>query len=567
MNGEPLRIDRLIEEAANGSISRRDLLRRATALGLGAPMIGALLGAASMGSAGSAAAQSTMTLSFDGGATGGGSGKPNAAATEYCYIVNGGSQFELNRMVDARLLTLGADLQDFVGDVAESWDVSGTTATFKLRKNAKWHDGTPLTSKDVAFTLNVLTDPASTSRWGNAFKSIQGYAEAQKAASPTSLSGIATPDDYTLTLTLTQPDSGLLNGFMFVNLLPEHILGKVARADLPAQPFWTKGRIGAGPFKFNQLVEGERIELEAFPDYHLGAPKIAKLNLLFFASFETSLAAFKQGTSLAAPFTVNDVNVVKGIPGAEIVTTPAGVGAVWFNVKQPELSDKRVRQAMAYAIDKKTICASLFQGYADPVSTEIPYVKWTQPTDANPYDYDPDKAKSLLTAAGWKNDKTFTLWYYYSDQVTATVMEAIQQYLAAVNVKVNLRFDDGSGVRAKQVKDGTWEMIYGSFGAQPAPSSLSVVWGPPGLANFTYSSDAFNSEMDAALKTYDRNEQAKHYQQAIKILNEDSPWIWLFDRKNLIAVHTAKLTTGTTPAWGPANIMYENHAYDWTVKS
>jgi peptide/nickel transport system substrate-binding protein len=566
MKGEPLRIDRLIEQAANGSISRRDLIKRATALGLGAPMIGALLGAASMATPGGASAQE-MTLSFDGGATGGGSGKPNAAATEYCYIVNGGSQYELNRMVDARLITLSADLQGFVGDVAESWDVKDTTVTFKLNPKAKWHDGTPLTSKDVAFTLNVLTDPASTSRWGNAFKHIQGYDEAQKATSPTSLTGIATPDDQTVVLTLTQPDSGLLNGFMFVNLLPEHILGKVARADLPTQPFWTKGRIGAGPFKFNQLVEGERIEMEAFADYHLGAPKISKLNLLFFASFETSLAAFQQGTNLVAPFTVNDVNVVKGISGAEIVTTPAGVGAIWFNVKQPELSDKRVRQAMAYAIDKKTICEQLFQGYADPVSTEIPYVKWAQPTDANPYNYDPDTAKKLLSDAGWKNDKTFTLWYYYPDQVTATVMEAIQQYLAAVNVKVDLRFDDGSGVRTQQVKDGTWEMIYGSFGAQPAPSSLSVVWGPPGLANFTYSSDAFNAEMDAALKTYDQAEQAKHYQAAIKILNDDSPWIWLFNRKNLIAVHTDKLTTGSTPAWGPANIMYENHAQDWTVKS
>ena len=171
------------------------------------------------------------------------------------------------------LVTLSADLQGFVGDVAEKWDISGTTATFNLNPKAKWHDGTPLTSKDVAFTLNVLTDPASTSRWGNAFKHIAGYDEAQKATSPTSLTGIATPDDNTVVLTLTQPDSGLLNGFMFVNLLPEHILGKVARADLATQDFWTKGRIGAGPFKWGQLVEGERIELTAFADYHLGAPE------------------------------------------------------------------------------------------------------------------------------------------------------------------------------------------------------------------------------------------------------------------------------------------------------
>lgn len=562
MSDEPLRIDTLLEAAAAGRLSRRELVRRASALGLGVPMIAALL---NLSAAGPAAAQAEMTLNMDAGATGGGSGKPNAAATEYCYIVNGGSQYELNRMVDCRLITLSADLQTFVGDLAESWDIQGTTATFKLRPNATWHDGTPLTSKDVAFTLNVLTDPASTSRWGNAFKHIVGYDEAQTAASPTSLSGLSTPDDQTLVIQLTQPDSGLLAGFIFVNILPEHILGSVGRADLPAQEFWTKGRIGGGPFKFNQLVEGQRIELEAFPGYYLGAPKISKLNLLFFASFETSLAAFQQGTNLVAPFTVDDVEVVQGIGDAEIVTTPAGVSAIWFNVNQPELSDKRVRQAVAYAIDKKTLAETLYKGYADPVATEIPYVKWAQPADANPYDYDPDKAKSLLAEAGWKNDKTFTLWYYYPDQVTANIVQAIQQYLAAVDFKVELRFDDGSGVRAQQMKDGTWEMTYGSFGAQPAPSSLSVVWGPPGQKQFTYASVAFNAAMDAALATYDQAEQAKYYQEAIKTLNEDSPWVWLLDRKNLIAVNKSKLTTGTTPAWGPANIMYQNHAYDWTV--
>ena len=313
------RIDELIADAAAGRLSRREVVKRAAALGLGAPFAAALINAAAVSPA---AAQDEVTLSFDAGATGGGGGKPNAESIAYCFIVNGGSQYELNRMVDARLITLNADIQDYVGDLAESWEIADTTATFKLRQNAKWHDGTPVTAKDVIFTLNVLTDPAATSRWGGAFKNVVGYAEAQTAETPTSLTGLTAPDDYTVQIELTQPDSGLLAGFFFVNIMPEHILGTVARAELPAQPFWTEGRIGAGPFKFVQLVEGERIELEANPDYHLGAPQISKLNLLFFASFETSLAAFQQGTSLAAPMSANDIELVEGIEGAEIVTTP-----------------------------------------------------------------------------------------------------------------------------------------------------------------------------------------------------------------------------------------------------
>src|SRR5690606_11844631 len=101
------------------------------------------------------------------------------------------------------------------------------------------------------------------------------------------------------------------------------------------------------------------------------------------------------------------VELVEGTEGAEIVTTPAGVAAIWFNTRHDAFSDKRVRQAVAYAIDKATISETLFQGFAAPVSTEIPYVQWAQPDDANPYDYDPDQAMALLEEAGWNSDETY----------------------------------------------------------------------------------------------------------------------------------------------------------------
>jgi peptide/nickel transport system substrate-binding protein len=559
MKDQALRVDTLFAAAANGSMSRRDLVKAASALGFGAAGIAALLNAPAV------SAQGEVTLEFDAGATGGGGGKPNADITAYCWVINGGSQFEFFRMVDARLVTLSADLQDYVGDIADTWEIEGTTATFHLNPNATWHDGTPLTSRDVAFTINTVTDPATISRWGGAFKSIVGYEEAQTATTPTSLSGITTPDDQTLVIELTQPDAGLLVGLFWLNIMPEHLLGTVDRATIAEDPYWTQTRISAGPYKFVQLVEGERLELEANPDYHLGAPVIPKINLLFFQSPETSLAAFQEGTSLAAPMTVNDLELVEGIEGAEIFTTSAGVGSLQINPRQTEFADKRVRQAFAYAIDKATISETLFLGYADAVSTEVPYVEWAQPADANPYDYDPEMAMSLLEEAGWDSSKTFTLWYYYPDQVTATVMEAIQQYLEAVGIMTELRFDDGSGIRAQEFEEGTWQLGYGAFGAQTGPSNLSLVWGPPGFATWGFSNEEFDAEMEAALRTYDQDEQATHYQAAIKILNEECPWVWLFNRQNLIAVNTSRLTTGDSPAWGPGHLMYMNHPYDWTV--
>jgi len=550
-------IDTLIDGAKSGALSRRDILKGSVALGLGLPFGMALANAGSVG------AQDAMTLSFDAGATQGGGGKPNAAAVAYSYIIDGGSQFEINRMVDARLVTVTPDLGTVVGDLADSWEIADTTATFHLVQNATWHDGTPVTAKDVIFTINLLTDPATTSRWGATFRNVAGYDEAQAAATPTSLSGLSAPDDFTVVMELAQPDSGILGGMPFVDILPEHILGTADRATITELPYWTTDqRVGAGPFKFTKLVEGERVELVAHEDYHFGAPQIKNLNLLFFSSTETSLAAFQQGSSLAAPMTINDLELVNGIDGAEVVPFPAGVGYIVFDLYQEYLQDKRVRQAFGYAIDKKTIAETLFQGQVQAVSTEIPYITWAQPADANPYDYDPDKAKALLAEAGWTGEQTLGFWYYYSDPITASVMEAMQQYLEAVGIKTELKFDDGSGVRLQEMKDHTWDLMYGSYGAQTSPANLTAVWGPPGYVNYGWSNEEFDAEMDAALLTYDQEEQAVHYQKAIKILNEEAPNIWLFNRQNLVAVNTGKLGNSV---WGPGHIKWLNHAETWVV--
>jgi peptide/nickel transport system substrate-binding protein len=559
MGHEANTFDRLIAGAVDGSISRRDLVKRAGALGLSAPLIAGLVGLATHGTT---SAQGAVTLSFDAGSTGGGGGKPTDNLLTYCRIIDGGSQFELDRMVDIRLVTLSADLQSYVGELADSWDITGNTVTFKLKPNATWHDGQPLTAADVVFTINLLVNPASKSRWGVSFQSVTGYKDVT-GGTTTELAGVKAPDDLTVTLSLDQPDSGLLPGFMFISIIPQHIFKDVDLTKVCEAPNWTKGRIGAGPFKMVNLLPSERIELEAFDDYVLGRPKIDKLNLLFFQSFETSLAAFQQQTSSIAPMTVLNLDLVQSFDFADITTTPAGVGAIWINTKNPDFADKRVRQAISYAIDRKTITDNLFRGYADPVSTEVPYLEWTQAADLNPYAYDADKAKSLLQEAGWKGDTTYTLWYYYPDQLTASVMEAIQQYLAAVGIKVELRFDDGSGARDKEMKDGTWTLTYGSFGAQPAPANLSIIWGCQAEATWTYCNADFDAAMEAALRTYDQDEQATHYQAAIKILNDELPWVWLFNRKNLIAVNKKLNTNG--PAFGPGHILYANHAQDWTV--
>jgi peptide/nickel transport system substrate-binding protein len=109
-------------------------------------------------------------------------------------------------------------------------------------------------------------------------------------------------------------------------------------------------------------------------------------------------------------------------------------------------------------------------------------------------------------------------------------------------------------------------MTYGSYGAQPAPANLTIIFGSQAQEKWSYSNPEFDKAMESALGVYSQEEQAPFYQQAIKILNEDCPWVWLFDRKNLIAVNSGHLVTGDKPVWGAGSIRYENYAWEWNVK-
>ena len=137
-NGKRIGFDTLMNGVASGEMSRRDIIKTAAALGLGSAFGAALVNASGVD------AQDGMTLTFDAGATQGGGGKPNAALVDYSYVINGGNQFEINRMVDARLITLSSDIQEFVGDLAETLGDRRRCRNLQARPErglARWHPG------------------------------------------------------------------------------------------------------------------------------------------------------------------------------------------------------------------------------------------------------------------------------------------------------------------------------------------------------------------------------------------------------------------------------------------
>ena len=603
-------LNELWQAAQHGTLSRRELIRRGLALGLGIPTIGYLLAAcgggssspttalteastagtsatagtaasaATPGSGGSASASpsavasaaagsSTGSLSFDTATTGGGGGQANTALAGYCYAQTGGSMFEVRRCVDSRLFAWKPDLSDYIPELAEKWDIDQDkmTITFHLHQNAKWHDGKPVTSNDVLYTMNMLANPALGSRYAQAFTNVKGYSDV-KDGGATTISGITAPDANTVVIQLEKLDAALLVQIPDMDILPKHVMGSTAPAQVCQSQFWIDDsqRIGAGPYKWSQRVDDQRIELEAFSDYFLGAPKIAKVNLLLFSSYETSLAAFAQQSNYASPLTVDNLDYAKGLDFGEVSTQSSGVLILEVNTYskvEPLLGDKRVRQAISYAIDRKTIAEQLYKNVsAVPTYWTTPWLDWTKSPDLETYDYDVDKAKSLMKDAGWSSDHEFTMWYYYTDQVTASVVEAIAQYLSAIGIKAKPRLDSGGAMAASE-KDGSWDFVYGAWGLQPA-LNMSQAWNCD--TTLKYCNSDFENTMAQARATLDQTKQHDLLKQAIKILNDDLPSIWLFNRQNIV-VANKKLDTAGHQAWATGSLMYHNYIEQWTAKS
>jgi peptide/nickel transport system substrate-binding protein len=478
--------------------------------------------------------------------------------------------FEVRRCVDSRLVAWTADMAELVPELAESWEVSSSAITFRLRKNAKWHDGRPITAEDVIFTLTLATHPDTGSRYNTILSTVRGYDEFREGKAE-SIAGLRAVDDHTVVLELTTPDSSILPQLPNIDILPKHVIGDTKPTEICQIPWWIEdNRVGSGPYKWLRLVEGQRIELEAFDDYFLGRPKIDRVNLLLFASYETSLAAFSTQESMACPLTVDGVEFVKALPFARIETQTTGVLSLFvneYNPAVPLMADPRVRQAISYAIDRAAIAETLYKGLAaKPISYPLSWFPWVASGSYIDYTYDPERAKALLAEAGWNQDRAteFTLWYYYPDQVTASVVEAIQQYLAAVGIWVKPRLDEG-GALGNEITNNTWVIFYGALGLV-TPAELDGIYGCEEANPYRFCDDEFLEALRKGRVAPTEPEQQQYYRQAIQRMNELlGGGIWLFERKNIVAVNK-RLDTGPYQAWSAGNLIYHNFIEQWTLK-
>ena len=280
----------------------------------------------------------------------------------------------------------------YVPMVARSWEMSpdGLTLTFHLRDGIVWHDGEPVTSRDVAFTWAKVRDPKTQARsWVSQF---------------TEVSAVETPDDRTVVVRYTRPYAEALDAWR-IPLVPEHVVSK--DTDFLGGAF-AKAPVGCGPFRFVSREPGQNVVLGAFDRYWQGRPEVERIVVKIVGSERTAFEALLLGDIDLLGVTPDLWREAKDSPRAARLSRFVYFRLMLWKVDwnqdgtNPFFEDPRVRRALVLALDRSRFAESVALGLARPMSTTYPPESpWHDPR-STPIPYDTKEAARLLDEAGWR---------------------------------------------------------------------------------------------------------------------------------------------------------------------
>jgi peptide/nickel transport system substrate-binding protein len=277
-------------------------------------------------------------------------------------------------------------------DLAESWLVSedGLIYVFELKQNIRWQDGQPFTADDVLFTIGLMQDPE--------FPGVPYLGQLWQTIRAEKL------DDYTVRFTLPEPFPAFADSTT-IGILPEHILKDVPARDLLNHSF-NLNPVGTGPFKLD-TVNAEFARLSANPYYTGSKPKLARLELRFYASYQETISAYRRGAVQAISYIPPQlISSVQDIESLNLYTARlSGYEIIYLNLQSPEqapfFQEPEVRQALLFALDRQRIIDQALNGQALVASGPIRPWSWAYNPEIRAAPYDLEQANTLLDGAGW----------------------------------------------------------------------------------------------------------------------------------------------------------------------
>lgn len=452
---------------------------------------------------------------------------------------NAGADNVIELMFD-RLMIINTD-GTFGPRLAESWETNEAQdkITYHLNENAKWQDGEPVTAEDVVYSAQV----ASSSEF-NYLRRIrmQYFAGTDETGCETGTDSIEVKalDDHTVEFTLKTPMDpaiiyALVNRDFFI--MPKHLLGDISDTDLVNDAFWQKP-VGSGPCIFDSMESGVSIEFKANKDYYLGAPDFDRL-------------VFKkvQSSNLLSGLMSGDIDVLSGnsqIPLAdwEAAKNTQGIVAksvptfayqyMAMNTSRDYLTED-VRHAISLAINRQVIVDQLLQGEAriaiGPLAEDHPYFD----EKLLPIEYDPEKAKSMLEAAGWDSNRELEVMVSTGNEVREKSAILIQQDLQKIGIKTKIQTLDFPTLLTN-ARNGDYDLCFiGSAGSvDPSESVPNVTAGY--MNNFAQLSDPTLGQIgESGAKEITFEARKKIYDQYQEELFKQMPMAFLYHTNDLFA--------------------------------
>ncbi len=412
----------------------------------------------------------------------------------------------------------------FAPDLAESWEnPDPLTYVFHLRRGVLFHNGKELTSEDVKFTLDSLSKLAT-----------------PKKGSFSKLKEVTAPDSYTVIFHLSAP---------YLEFLTNLVRPAIGIVPVGSGADFFQHPVGTGPYRLIEFQQDRGVHLAAFDKYFEGPPAVPQIYLRIIPDDTTRALELEKGSVDVALNSIPGDMLFRLRKQAHLqVDSAPGVRYQYlaFNLKHPILSNVKVRQAIAYALDRDSIIRYLYRGYARKASSILPPFHWAYEPNVRQYEYDPARARQLLDQAGYPDpdgdgpQTRFTLDYKAS--TTAEFVhqaEIIQENLRRVGINVRIHTFELATVLS-DVRRGSFELYSLRWvGANLFTDIFNFVFhsksAPPAGANRgRYSNAHLDALLDEANQASDQERRKEIFSQVQKIVAEDLPYVSLWYPDNVI---------------------------------
>lgn len=481
------------------------------------------------------------------------------------------------------------DLSPAQTGLATSWEPStdGKTWTYHLHQGVTWSDGQPLTAKDVVYTFNRI---------------LGGELErAAYEAYVSTITKVSAPDDTTVVIETSEPTPVMEQ--LWVPILPEHIW-----KDIPEDKvadFENRDPVGSGPFSLVEYKPTEYLLFTANKKYFQGAPKVDQVELRVFANEEAMTLALRSGDiDLAHDLPATQFDALKGVAGITTVASKTrDFSEIGFNVGaatvdgqpigdgHPALADARVRQAIAHAIDRKTLVEKVLNGYGDPGTTVIPpiYSALHYEPGASEYAFDLAAANKILDEAGYAKGTdgirraeftgrklSFRLYGRQGKQASEQTVQFVAGWLKQIGIETTVKIVSEDQLTT-WIGEGNYDIFEWGWGVEPDPNfqlsvftcdqrsiqdggEISAGWSDSFYCNPDY--DKLYNEQKI---TVDRTKRAELVKQMQQLLYQDTPYVLTYYGQTLEAYRSDRFTNLQRQPASSGSLVYQFGAYTYRL--